>query len=202
MALTSVTVTATEQTTDTTVVVTWTADDDPSASWQVERSVNAGAYTVEGTIAVVEARTAVVSIADLADSDTLQVRISGLAEAISDEGDVITLLVPFDVDSYRLRQAALLYAMRNAKVMDAPLGVAGGFDIGQVYVGRIADDISRLLKGYRGLGVPSNQTWPTLADVKARLQATTTEADTFLQECLDSAIEQVRSDVAGAWGVA
>lgn len=102
----------------------------------------------------------------------------------------------------RLRQAALLYALRNAKVMDAPLGVAGGFDTGQVYVGRISSDIGRLLRGYQGRTVPSGQEWPTLADVKARLQATGTVADDFLTECLTSAIDQVHQDLSGSFGIA
>lgn len=97
--------------------------------------------------------------------------------------------------SDRLWEACLLYAMRNVKVLDAPLGVAGGFDIGQVYVGRIDEDINRLLKGYRGKGVPAGQTWPTLDDLKDRLQISHSDHDAYLQRCLQAAIEQVNVDV-------
>lgn len=113
-----------------------------------------------------------------------------------------TLGVTVALPSDRLWEAALLYAIRNVKINDAPLGVAGGFDLGQLYVGRIDEDLNRLLKGYRGVGVPDGQTWPELADLKDRLQITTTTDDVFLSQMLTAAIEQVETDTAQAFGIA
>jgi len=104
--------------------------------------------------------------------------------------------------SHRLWEACLLLALRNYLVMNAPLGLAGGYDIGAVYVGRIDADYNRLIKGFRARGVPVNQEWPTLDDVRARLQMSTGVAsDVDLQRALNAAVEQVMEDTAASFGV-
>jgi hypothetical protein len=86
--------------------------------------------------------------------------------------------------------------------MNAPLGLAGGYDIGAVYVGRIDADYGRLIKGFRSRGVPVNQEWPTIDDVQARLQMSATVASTVdLDRALEAAIEQIVEDTSQAFGV-
>lgn len=203
MAVTSLTVDTTIQTSDTTVAVAWTADDDAASSWTLYRSVNAGAFTAALVLTVPEARLAAVPIGDLADDDELVVRVEATTEAITADGDTVTLVLPFDPPATeRLKLAALLIALRNVKVMDAPLGVAGGYDVGSVYVGRISADVGRLLRGYRGGVVPTDQEWPTLTELKARLQATTTLEDDFLADALAAAIDEVEGQLTGSFGLA
>ncbi len=106
------------------------------------------------------------------------------------------------VSSHRLWEACLLMALRNYQVMNAPLGLAGGYDIGAVYVGRIDADYSRLLRGYRAQHVPLLQEWPTVDEVAARMQMSPgTTATVDLNRALDAAIEQVFVDVSRTFGV-
>ncbi len=106
------------------------------------------------------------------------------------------------VSSYRLWEATLLLALRNYQVMHAPLGLAGGYDIGAVYVGRIDADYARLIKGYRAESVPLNQEWPTVDEVAGRMTMSTTVATTVdLQRAIDAAIEQIFVDVGRTWGI-
>ncbi len=99
--------------------------------------------------------------------------------------------------SIRLQQAALLLAVRWYKLPDAALGLVGGQDIGASYVGRIGKDLEEMLIGFRGLGVPIGQDWPTLALLKIRVQVTTVREDPALQMALDAAIEAIVEFVDG-----
>lgn len=123
-----------------------------------------------------------------------------LSQQVAVSIGILGVQVPGPSD--RLWEACLLIAMRNAKVTDAPLGVAGGFDLGQIYVGNIDSDLARLMRGYLGVGVPTGQAFPDLDDLKQRLQVTGTADDAFLQRALDAAVDEVHSSTAGAFGVA
>ncbi len=104
--------------------------------------------------------------------------------------------------SFRLWEACLLLALRNYQVMNAPLGLAGGYDIGAVYVGRIDQDYARLIKGYRASSVPLMQDWPTVDEVAGRMTMSSTVASTVdLDRALNAAIEQIFVDVGRTWGV-
>ncbi len=106
------------------------------------------------------------------------------------------------VSSFRLWEACLLLALRNYQVMNAPLGVAGGYDIGAVYVGRIDQDYARLIKGYRAESVPLNQEWPTVDEVAGRMAMSAGVATTVdLARAINAAIEQIFVDVGRTWGV-
>jgi hypothetical protein len=107
------------------------------------------------------------------------------------------------LSSHRLWEAALLMAIRNYQIMNSALGVAGGNDLGSIYVGRVDQDYARLIKDYRGKGLPLYQEWPTVAQVQSRLQMSDPIAtDVALQNALDAGIEQVKVDCETAWGVA
>jgi hypothetical protein len=105
--------------------------------------------------------------------------------------------------SARLRAAALLLAVRWYKLPDAPLGLVGGYDIGASYVGRIGRDLEEMLIGYRGIGVPIGQVWPTISDLKERIGigSSVSREDEALEIALEAAIEGIMEFVDGPPGV-
>ena len=106
------------------------------------------------------------------------------------------------VSSHRLWEACLLLALRNYQIMNAPLGLSGGSDLGAVYVGRIDRDYARLVKGYRASGVPLTQQWPTVDDVASRMAMSAATAKVVdLQRAIDAAVEEIFVDVGRTWGV-
>jgi len=52
-----------------------------------------------------------------------------------------------------VRQATILYSMRQFKRYDSPLGIAGFGDIGAMRVGRIDPDVEAMLSPFRRLGM-------------------------------------------------
>lgn len=98
--------------------------------------------------------------------------------------------------------AALLLCGRLYYRGDAPLGIAGDFNIGALYVRANDPDIQSLLHGRRGAGdLDAAQTWPTVAEIRDRWHIGTDVQDDRIQEVLDAVTDHLTLKLEGGFGI-
>lgn len=99
--------------------------------------------------------------------------------------------------------AAMLLIGRLYYRGDAPLGIAGGFDLGGVYVRSRDPDIQALLIGrHQGIGLDPAQTWPTLAQVKDRWDIDASVDDARITEVIAAVTDHLTEVLTDGFGVA
>lgn len=95
-----------------------------------------------------------------------------------------------ELDSDRRKLAALIAGARLHKRRDSPLGVAGGGDFGAIRVGFKDPDVEMLLRGLRrSVSELTDQTWPTVDELRSYLKAPSSITDAEIQLSLDAAID-------------
>jgi hypothetical protein len=106
-----------------------------------------------------------------------------------------------------LWEAVLILAGRFYRSPDAPFGVVGSIDLGVAYVRTRHPDVYSLLRGHRGMGVPVDQSWPTVDQVAGSVlnvgfDVLPSEKQNLLQSALDAAIEWISEWCETGIGVA
>lgn len=104
-------------------------------------------------------------------------------------------------DSDALYYAALLLIGRLHYRGDAPLGIAGSFDLGAIYIRARDPDVAALLVGHRGAHPSTDQTWPDVATVRARWNIGSAVTDAEIQSVIDAVITMLSKHVS-SFGVA
>ena len=104
--------------------------------------------------------------------------------------------------SNSLHLAALLLCGRLYYRGDAPLGIAGDFNIGALYVRSNDPDIEDLLFGLRGAGdLDAAQTWPTVSEIRDRWHVSSDINDDRIEEVLDAVTERLTKKIEGGFGI-
>ncbi len=103
-------------------------------------------------------------------------------------------------DSIKL--AALLLCGRLYFRQQSPLGVAGAFDLGQLYVRSHDPDIRRLLKGRRGIDMDAGQEWPDVDDVRTAYRIDTAISDAQIQLVIDAVTDHLTIEIQDSFGLA
>lgn len=104
-------------------------------------------------------------------------------------------------DSEALYYAALLLIGRLYYRGDAPLGIAGSFDLGAIYIRARDPDVAALLVGHRGAYPAVEQTWPDVAAVRSRWNVGAAVTDAEIQAVIGAVITMLGKHVH-SFGVA
>lgn len=101
-----------------------------------------------------------------------------------------------------IKLAATLLVGRLYFRQQTPLGVAGAFDLGQLYIRSHDPDVRRLLKGKRGIDMDPAQEWPTVADIRTtyRIDAAVTDAE--IQLVIDAVTDHLTVEIEDGFGIA
>jgi hypothetical protein len=116
-------------------------------------------------------------------------------------------LEPRPGSSDQLAQAVYLLAGRLFRSADAPFGVVGSVDLGVAYVRKRHADADALLLGHRGLGVPTEQIWPTVEEIAVSVlniaySVLPPGKQDQLELAREAAIEYITTEVDAGIGVA
>ena len=141
---------------------------------------------------------------DVDPGDTVTWVITGVdsSEDLELTATVADLTIP-PLDDDRRYLAALMVANRLLKRRDAPLGVAGGGDMGPVMVRYRDPDVDALLLGLRRRNSDLvTQTWPDVDALREFVGAGNAVTDDTLSQVLASAVLIVRRKCEGGFGIA
>ena len=98
--------------------------------------------------------------------------------------------------------AALMLCGRLYYRGDAPLGIAGDFNLGALHVEAKDPDVAALLRGRRGAGdLDPAQTWPTVAEIRDRWNIDASTKDDRIQEVLDAVVDYLTTTIEGGFGI-
>jgi len=133
--------------------------------------------------------------------DTLTWTLTGVTSL--DVVEVSTVVGDLSIpplDDDRRFEAVLLVGARLWKRKDAPFGVAGGGDQGSIRIGFKDPDVEMILTGLRRTTSDlSTQTWPTVTELRTRVNASATaHPDAELDPVLAAAIATVKRKCKGA----
>jgi hypothetical protein len=175
--------------------LSWTLDD--AEAIQVERT----APTADVLGVLPDDATSFVDTIEADAGETCSWLLTGQTSA--DEIVITTTAQDTDappIDDPRRYEAAMLAGARFWKRRDAPFGVAGGGEMGSMQIGFKDPDVEMILTGLRRTSTDmTQQTWPTVAEFRARIQASATaHDDATLTQVLNTAVAVVKRRCRGA----